>query len=115
VARMFDESELLDRVDNDLEFLADTVEMLSTDGPAQIEKIRQAINANDADTVGREAHALKGMISNFCAPDTQHTALGLEQMGKAGDLASAPAAIEELEQQLRALVSELSSFVGGAR
>ena len=32
--RGFDEQELLERVDNDWEFLGETVQMLATDGPA---------------------------------------------------------------------------------
>ena len=35
----FDEKELLDRVDNDWEFLGETVQMLSSDGPALIVQV----------------------------------------------------------------------------
>ena len=44
----FDEKELLDRVDNDWEFLAETVEMLETDGRALMAEIRRAADAGDA-------------------------------------------------------------------
>src|SRR6185503_19242852 len=59
----FDEKELLDRVDNDWEFLADTVQMLETDGRALMVEIRRAADAGDAPTLGRAGHTIKGMIS----------------------------------------------------
>jgi len=111
VAEHFDESELMDRVDGDVEFLAETVEMLVSDGPALLASIRAAIDAGDAGAVGRHAHALKGMISNFCAPATQEQALALEKMGKCGDLAGAPGSLTALEQSVASLTGELQTFV----
>ena len=109
--RTFDEQELLERIDNDWEFLGETVQMLSADGPALVGEIRRAADAGDAPAVGRSAHALKGMISNFCAPDTQASALEVERIGKAGDLTSAPALLAELESRLNALIADLSAFL----
>ncbi len=111
MAQMFDEAELLDRVDNDTEFLAETVQMLADDGPTLLEQIGAAVQAGDAEAVGRHAHALKGMISNFCAPETQACALEVEKLGKSGDLAGAPAAMQTLESKVRALTAELLEFV----
>ena len=63
--------ELLEHVDNDTAFLADTVQMLETDGRAMMVELKTAVAAGDAPAVGRTAHTLKGMISNFCAPAVQ--------------------------------------------
>ena len=70
----FDENELLSRVDNDRAFLGETVEMLAQDGRALLADVRSAVAAGDAAAVGRAAHALKGMISNFCAPTAHASA-----------------------------------------
>ena len=43
MAQLFDEAELLDRVDNDLAFLADTVQMLETDGRALMVELKTAV------------------------------------------------------------------------
>ena len=107
----FNETELLERVDNDREFLAETVDMLQTDGRALMADIDRAIAANDAPAVGRAAHALKGMISNFCAEAAQQSAFEVERLGKSGDLATAPAAAKSLAQNLQSLVAELQSFL----
>lgn len=111
MAQLFDESELMERVDNDLEFLADTVQMLETDGRALMLELKTAVASGDAPAVGRTAHALKGMVSNFCSPAVQTLALEVEKAGKAGDEAGAAAASEKLEPGLEALVVELAAFV----
>ena len=111
MARSFDEAELMERVDGEVEFLADTVQMLEADGPALVAELRAALVSGDAPAVGRAAHALKGMISNFCAPEAQQSALEVERIGKGGDLAPAPAAVAALEERMEALIAELQSFV----
>lgn len=107
----FDQAELMGRVDNDTAFLAETVEMLVSDGPTLMAQIRASITAGDAPALGRHAHALKGMISNFCAAGAQAAALELEKLGKAGNLAPAPAAADAAQRHLQALTDELVAFV----
>ena len=109
--RAFDGAELLERVDNDWEFLSDTVQMLAADGPALLEEIRRAAAAGDAPSVGKAAHTLKGMISNFCASETQAGALAVEQIGKSGDLSSLPPALGLLQMHLQGLIADLNEFL----
>jgi protein-histidine pros-kinase len=112
---LFDEKELLDRVDNDWEFLTDTVQMLTTDGRELMDHIRRAADAADAPALGRAAHTLKGMISNFCAPEVHAAAFEVEKIGKSADLAAAPAAVEILSARLDALIAALSEFLTTTR
>lgn len=109
MAQMFDEAELLQRVDNDVAFLAETVQMLECDGRSLMAQVKTAVAAGDAASVGRTAHTLKGMISNFCAPGVQNLALDVEKSGKSGDCAAAAAA--RLETELESLIGELCAFV----
>jgi HPt (histidine-containing phosphotransfer) domain-containing protein len=112
MATTFDQAQLLERVDHDRAFLAETVGMLASDGRGLMQDIRAAIDAGDAGALGRAAHALKGMISNFCAPAAQEAALVVERAGKGGDLAGAPRAAGTLSEELEALIAELERFVG---
>jgi HPt (histidine-containing phosphotransfer) domain-containing protein len=112
VATTFDEAALLERVDHDVEFLAETVQMLRAEGPPLVEGIRRALAEGDAASMGRFAHALKGMVSNFCAAQTQASAHEVEMLGKSGNLSSAPPAVQALEQQLDTLTGELLHFIG---
>ena len=109
--RAFDGAELLERVDNDWEFLGNTVRMLAADGPALLEEIRRSGDAGDAPSVGKAAHTLKGMISNFCAPDTQAGALAVEEIGKSGDLSSLRPVLQSLETQVLSLIADLNDFL----
>ena len=111
MAQLFDEAELMERLDNDVAFLADTVQMLETDGRALMVELKTAVASGDAPAVGRTAHTLKGMISNFCSPAVQMLALDVEQAGKASDSAGAAAASAKLEHELEALIVELVAFV----
>jgi HPt (histidine-containing phosphotransfer) domain-containing protein len=111
MSRVFDEAELLERVDDDWDFLAETVDMLSADGRRLMEEIRRAADAHDAAALGRAAHTLKGMISNFCATAPQASAFEVERIGKGGDLTAAPAAIKSLESQLDGLIAALTDFL----
>ena len=111
MAQLFDEAELMERVDDDVEFLADTVQMLEADGRALMVELKAAAASGDAPAVGRIAHVLKGMVSNFCSPAVQTLALEVEKAGKAGDGAGATAASAKLEPGLEALIVELVAFV----
>ena len=108
---VFDKDELLDRVGGDWDFLAETVDMLKTDGRALMEKIRSAAASGDAAAVGREGHAIKGMISNFCAPGAHASAYEVEKIGKSGDLSAAPVAIETLQIRLDELIRGLAELL----
>jgi HPt (histidine-containing phosphotransfer) domain-containing protein len=111
MARVFDNRELLARVDNDWDLLAETVTMLATDGRALIEEIRRSLAKQDAPAVGRAAHTLKGMISNFCAASAQESALAVEKIGKSGDLTGAAETLRIADEQFEALVAALNEFI----
>lgn len=110
----FDQAELLERVDHDRAFLAETVAMLATDGRGLMQEIRRALDAGDPAAVSRGAHALKGMISNFCAPAAHDAALAVERASKAdGATGAVASAAATLGERLEALIDELQRFIEG--
>jgi HPt (histidine-containing phosphotransfer) domain-containing protein len=98
-------------VDNDVGFLSETVDMLAADGPSLLAEVRKAAAANDAAGVGRHAHSLKGMLSNFCAPAAHACAYELERMGKQGDVSGVNEAAGRMDGLLSTLIAELQTFV----
>jgi HPt (histidine-containing phosphotransfer) domain-containing protein len=100
---ILDRDELLDRVDNDMEFLAETVAMFNEDGAQLLADIRRAVVDGDAAALHSAAHAFKGMAANFCANATVEAALKLEMMGKSADLAGAEEAAGALEAESQRL------------
>ncbi len=108
---LFDQAALLDRVDHDMEFLAETIEMLEEDGPDLLGQIREAIASRDAEALGVAAHTYKGMVANFCAESTVAAALRLETLGKSGNLADAPEALAALEGLAQKLAPALRALL----
>jgi HPt (histidine-containing phosphotransfer) domain-containing protein len=107
----FDREALLERIDNDWEFLTELVQMLDSEGRRLLAELKSAAASSDAPAVGRIAHTLKGMISNFCAQSVADAAHSIELSAKSGDLPAALSAIAALEAQLEGLIVALQSFL----
>jgi len=107
----FDEKELMERVDGDLEFLAETIEMLDEDSPPLLEQLRTAVVSGDAGAIARAAHALKGMLSNFCAPAAEAAALDVERMGREDRLDDTAAAVDRACAETERVRKALSEFL----
>ena len=108
----FDETALMDRVDDDVEFLEETITMLDQDGPALLEQIQAAAKARDAAALVKPAHALKGMLANFCAEPAEVAARELEMMGREERLADVDAAVVRAEDETARLTEALHQFLG---
>src|SRR5688500_13781347 len=93
----FNAAELLAAIDNDREFLADTVAMLADDAPGLIDQVRTGAAARNATAVTDAAHTLKGMIANFRAEPARTVALEIETLGKQGRLEAVTEACGRLE------------------
>jgi HPt (histidine-containing phosphotransfer) domain-containing protein len=111
MSAVFDEKELLDRIDNDWDFLGETVQMLNSDAPELMKQIRDASAKGDAAALGRAAHTLKGMVANFCSPAAHASAFEVERIGRGGDMSAAPAAVATLGLHVDALIASLNEFV----
>ncbi len=111
MADAFDENALMERVDGDVEFLEETVAMLDEDSPALLDEIHAAVESGDAAALVRPAHALKGMLANFCAEPAETAARALETMGREGQLADAPAAADRVRRETERLKKTLREFL----
>ena len=106
-----DKDALLNAFDNDWDFLKEAVDMFVSDYPPMIETINKALKAGDANTVGRTAHALKGMVGNFQAKTTAKAALKLEELGRNNRLEGMNQAYEALAGKLAGLEKTLLGLV----
>ena len=79
--------------------LAELGKLLLEDVPPHLEALRRAIEANDASSVERVAHTLKGSSSNLGALRMATLCAELEDIGHSGDLSRAPVLIERLEAE----------------
>ena len=106
----FDTTELLDRVGGDRQLLAELVEMFSEESPKTVAVLRRSLTDQDAPSLERAAHKLRGALGAFGAEAASQTALSLETLGRAGDLSGADAQLKALEGELGQLAHELARF-----
>ena len=105
-----DEALALSRVGGDFELLREVVGLFLDDYPRALEKIRNAVAANDASGVEHNAHSLKGSVSTFGAKDVFEAALALEKLGRSGNLSAAQDGLRTLENALQDLRPDLEGL-----
>ncbi len=101
----------MERVDGDIEFLDETIAMLDEDSPALLDEIHAAARSGDAAALIRPAHALKGMLANFCAAPAETAARELETMGREGRLANVGSAADRVQSETERLRKALHEFL----
>jgi len=89
----FDHDELMGRIDGDVEFLEESIEIFDEDSAPLLVQIRGAVAAGDTAAFVTPAYALKGMLSNFCAAAAEDAARDLESRGRENRLDGAEAAV----------------------
>ena len=105
-----DESELLNRFDNDMDLLREAIQDFLEQCPKRLSTLRDALGRSDADGVTRVAHALKGAAGNFAAHQAVETAQTLETIGRQGllgDAAKAYTALADAIERLKPALLDL--------
>lgn len=105
-----DEALALSRVGGDRDLLKEVVELFLSDYPNTLDKIRDAVSAQDAHALEHHAHSLKGSVSTFGAQGAFDAALALERKGRNGDLAGIEEGLGRLESALGTLRPELETL-----
>ena len=111
MSELFEKDALLDGIDGDIEFLGETIEMLDEDSAELLEQAQDAVTAGDSEALVGPAHALKGMLGNFCAPPAEAAAYRVERMGREGQMDEAQAAVEALREEVQRLRDALHAFL----
>jgi len=104
----FNRNEALDRAGGDEELFREVAALFVEESPGQMERLRGAVEARDADALAAAAHGLKGSVANFGAEAARQAALRLEMIGREGPLDEAPAALAELETKMSALTARMA-------
>jgi two-component system, sensor histidine kinase and response regulator len=108
----FNKEGALERVDGDVELLAELAGLFLEDCPQLIHQIREAVASGNAHNLQHAAHTLKGSVGNFCAKPAFDAAYQLEVMGRDQELSQADKALLLLEQEidrLRPLLEEIKT------
>ena len=107
----FNKNDLIESIDDDVEFLEETIDMLDEDSVGLMDAIKSAAEAGAAEALVKPAHSLKGMVGNFCAGPAHEAARVVEFMGRENNLAEVGPAVATLVQTVDELKTALHAFL----
>ena len=100
-------AELRDLMGDEFAALIDT---FRSDSRGQVDAIDDAAGRNDAESVRRQAHGLKGASINLGAVDLAELCGRIEEVGRAGNCALALKMLVPLHTEFAAVSAELESL-----
>lgn len=105
-----DESELLERIAGDLEFLSELTEVFRKEYPRQLTAARNAVADRNGVALNNAGHALRGALANLAATAPAALAKSIELIGATGDPFTASVLIDQLEQEIQTVLISLDSL-----
>ena len=99
--------ELRELMGEDFDSLLDSFQ---ADSQVQIDAIADAVSQTDADRVRRQAHGLKGACINLGANDLAELCGRIEDLGRAGDCATARTLVAALHTEFAGLRAALAGL-----
>jgi two-component system, sensor histidine kinase and response regulator len=104
--------ELIERLGGDPELARQMAVLFVEECPNMLGAVRQSVSEGEPDGIRRAAHAFKGSVANFIHGGPAATALALEEAGREGRLADAPALLARLEQEVADLIPQMRAYGG---
>ena len=105
--------ELRANVGGDPEFVAELIDEFLEDAPRQLESLRTAASAGDAEAARRAAHTLKGNARTFGAAELAARCLEAESAAAEGDLATVHVRADTIAESWRDVRAELLAARSG--
>ena len=110
IADIMDLENSLRRLDGDKSLLIDLIGFYLEDYPSLLVRIDEAAATNDAASLERAAHSMKGLVANFDAALAKEAAQQLETSAKQRDIAEVSGLIESLKQAADELAEHLERY-----
>ena len=108
---MIDSTELLHRLDGDIDFLQDMTDCLRDEVARFITQLKQDLDGNDTKLLLTTAHTIKSMVGNFCAHDIYEVAQNLETSAQEQDTQKLHLLTNRLISLLPQLCDEVDSLL----
>jgi CheY-like chemotaxis protein len=108
---VFDEQMLRERVDHSDSLLRELIKLFQADHKRLLGELRDAVRAEDACSLERAAHSLRGAAAAFAAEPASRAALRLEILGREKRMTEAQQAYDLLEREVQKLEQALSTLV----
>ena len=106
-------SELLARVDNDRDLLAELFELFQEDFPRLRSAINGAVDSGNLPQVEKAAHSLKGMLANLSIKQGTELAANIEAVARAGDMLQIRQAVAAFDREAAGFSAALDAFRTG--
>jgi two-component system, sensor histidine kinase and response regulator len=101
--------ELLERLDNDREFLRELLSVYRQDSQSGLQAAKEALAKQDLHALERAAHTLKGMMRNLLMNNAAEAAGNLELAARNKILEDSTALLPRLEQAMAELLPEVDA------
>jgi len=108
---IFDEPDLLERVDGDPEFAIRLVASFLEEQPAMTAELARALSAGAAREIERAAHSLKGALATIGAKRAAAKALEIEDAAERGESLRESPAPAEFDREMTRLLAGLRDYV----
>ena len=109
---IWDKQDAIARMMGKEEVLIPIVEIFAADADPMVEKIKTAAQTDDWPSIGKAAHALKGMAANLSAPELRVQAAALETLAKEGDANECIQVIPELLAAYNDVIQCFNDYLG---
>ncbi len=96
------------------EFLCELIGVYLEDTPLRLAELDRAMAAQDASTLGKAAHTIKGSSSNFGAIRLSKLAQQIELQGKSGNVSGAGPLCSQLHVEYDLVAAALKRIAAGA-
>jgi HPt (histidine-containing phosphotransfer) domain-containing protein len=107
--------DLLERVDNDRDFLCELIDLFKVEFPPVLQSLKQSVVREDLKNVEIASHTLKGMLSDLSVKRAAAIASRLEQLGRDGNTSGMTETLALLEHEVENLLPELAGYAAGAK
>lgn len=105
--QVLDIESTLTRLNGDQEFLTALLQVFIDDLPAKLSNLDAAIQADDAKSVSRHAHSLKGACATIGAQQLHHGAFELETAARHEDFSTIHSTFPKVKDQADQLASRI--------
>jgi HPt (histidine-containing phosphotransfer) domain-containing protein len=102
---------LLEQFAENRQLLGELAAIFLEDAPRRMAAIRAGVEERNAGVLRAAAHALRGSVANFAAPQAVDVTLKLEVMGEGGNLTGVDEAFADLQLIMKKLNVELGAFM----
>lgn len=105
-----DASDLMERVDGDLVFIAELTDVLREDCPRKFAALQSALEENDLLRVKGAAHGLKGAFANVSAVRAAGLAAQIERLSANSELVELPSILSKLQVECAEAIEALDAL-----